>query len=166
MRRLYNLPQVAIVELAQDTLQYINEMMGFFWVFIGVMLLMAGTLGTAIIFNGITVNVLQRMREIAIMRALGTRASAITAILTIENLAIGSIGIVVGIPAGRYVSRYLMDSMGASVEDMFSFNFAILPRTYWFAAAFALVMVLVSQIPAIWRVTRMSLATATKGWSE
>ena len=52
------------------------------------------------------------------------------------------------------------------VEDLFSFNLVILPRTYWFAAIFALVMLLISQLPAIRQVTRLSLATATKEWSE
>ncbi|MBM4449312.1 MAG: FtsX-like permease family protein, partial [Chloroflexi bacterium] len=71
LKRMYDMPQVASVELVSDTRALIDEMMGFFWVMIGFMLMMGVTLGVAIIFNGVTINVLQRTREMAVMRAIG-----------------------------------------------------------------------------------------------
>ncbi len=144
----------------------IDESMGFFWVFIGVMLAVGAALGMAMIFNGVTVNVLQRTREIAIMRAVGMHRAGRTMILALENLLIAFMGTLAGLPAGRFVSQYLMDSMSTSVEDMFSFKLVIMPRTYWFAAVFAVVILLVSQLPAIRRAAGLSLATATKESSE
>jgi len=166
MKRLYNLPQVTSVELTSDTRALIDEQMGFFWVFIGVMLLMGAALGTAIIFNGVTVNVLQRIRELAIMRALGVSRAGLAAILSLENFAIGCLGIIIGIPAGRYIAEYFMSSMSTSTDDMFSFTLTILPRSYIIAVVFALIILMVSQLPAIRQVTRISLAIATKEWAE
>jgi putative ABC transport system permease protein len=166
LKKLYNIPQVASIEFANDVQKMIDEMMGFFWVFIGVMLAMGAALGFAIIFNGVTVNVLQRTREIAIMRAVGTGNRMLTAMLTLENLAIGLIGIVIGIPAGKYISKYFFESMSTSTEDVVSMSLTIFPRTYIIAVIAALVILIVSQLPAIRQVTHLSLATATKDWSE
>ncbi len=166
MKRLYNLPNVSSVELARDTRALIDEQMGFFWIFVTVMFIMGATLGAAIIFNGVTVNVLQRTREIAIMRAIGKSRAGIAAMLTLENFAIGCIGILLGIPAGRYLAQQFMDSMMTSTEDLFSYTMMLLPRSYIIAIAFALVVLFLSQLPAIRQVYRLSLATATKEWCE
>jgi putative ABC transport system permease protein len=140
--------------------------MGFFWVFIGIMFLMGGMLGAAIIFNGVTVNVLQRTREIAVMRAVGMYRKTITLIVTLENLGICLLGILVGLPLGRYTAEGLMKSMSTSTEDLFSFSLVISNRTYWIAAIFAVVIILLSQLPAIRRVTNMDLTVATKENAE
>ena len=166
LKKLYNLPKATSIEFIADTLQLLDEMMGFFWVFIGVMLTMGAALGMAIIFNGVTVNVLQRTREIAIMRAIGIGSNRITTILTLENLAIGVVGVLIGIPAGEYIAQYFMSSTSSSTEDIVSMTLTIFPRTYIIAAISAMVILLISQIPAIRQVQKLSLATATKDWSE
>lgn len=100
------------------------------------------------------------------MRAIGTGNRMLTAMLTLENLAIGLIGIIMGIPAGRYISEYFFKSMSTSTEDLVSFTLTIFPRTYIIAIISALIILFVSQLPAIRQVTHLSLATATKDWAE
>lgn len=163
LKRIYDLPQVASIEFAGSLREFMDEMMGFFWAFIGVMLAMSFGLGIAIIFNGVTVNVLERRREIAIMRAVGMGNRQLTAIITLENLGIALLGILIGLPAGYYVANYFMEQ--ASTEIM-SMPAIIYPRSYLIAAACSLVILLLSQLPAIRRVCRMSLPTVTKDWSE
>ncbi|MFC1845896.1 ABC transporter permease [Chloroflexota bacterium] len=166
LKKLYNLPKVASIEFIADTIGLLDEMMGFFWVFIGVMLVMGAALGAAIVFNNVTVNVLQRTREIAIMRAVGISNTRLTAILTLENLTIGIIGILIGIPVGIYIADYFFQSMASSTDDVISITLTIFPRTYIISTVSALVILLVSQIPAIRKITTLSLATATKDWAE
>lgn len=163
LERLYRLPETTSIEFSGEARLFVDELMGFFWAFIGVMLAMGFALGMAIIFNGVTVNVLERRREIAIMRAVGLSQSRLVIILTLENLLIGCLGVAIGIALGRYIANYLM----AQVEmDIFSMTAIIFPRSYIIACVSALVILLVSQIPAIRQVSRMSLPTATKDWSE
>jgi ABC-type antimicrobial peptide transport system permease subunit len=100
------------------------------------------------------------------MRAVGTGNRMLAAMLTLENLAIGLMGIVIGIPAGRYISEYFFKSMSTSTEDVVSMTLTIFPRTYIIAVISALVILVISQLPAIRQVTHLSLATATKDWSE
>lgn len=163
LERLYRLPETASIEFSGEARRFVDELMGFFWAAIGVMLAMGFALGMAIIFNGVTVNVLERRREIAIMRAVGLSGSRLAIILTLENLLIGCLGVAIGIPLGRYIANYFM----AQVEmDIFSMTAVIFPRSYIIACVSALVILLVSQIPAIRQVSRLSLPTATKDWSE
>ncbi len=165
LKKLYNLPGAASIEFVEDTLQLLDEQMGFFWAFIGMMLAMGAALGIAIIFNSVTVNVLQRTREIAIMRAMGTSNTRLTIMLTLENLAIACLGIIVGTELGKYLAHYYFEAMNTSAEGTVSMILTILPRTYIIAAVSAVVILLVSQIPAIRQVYRLSLATATKDWT-
>ncbi len=73
MQRIYNIPEVASVESSAVLLDLYDEQIGFFYAFVGVMLAMSfgGALGIAIVFNGVTVNVPELRREIAVMRAVG-----------------------------------------------------------------------------------------------
>jgi putative ABC transport system permease protein len=166
LKRLYNIPQVASVELVSDTRAIMDEMMGFFWVMIGFMLMMGVTLGVAIIFNGVTINVLQRTREMAVMRAIGLGDIALVNMLSLENFLIGIAGVGMGIPLGRWVAMMFLEASQSGAEDVFSITFDILPRSFIIAAVVALVVLLVSQIPALLQVYRQNLATVTKEWSE
>jgi len=163
LKRLYDLPETASIEFAGETRRFLDEMMGLFWAFIGVMLSMGAALGMAIIFNGVTVNVLERRREIAIMRAIGMSRTRLGLILTLENLAIGCLGVLIGIPLGHYLA---VAYMAQFETDIMSMSAVIFPRSYIIAALAALVILVVSQIPAIRQIYRLSLATATKDWSE
>jgi len=163
LKRINNIENVISIEFTEDTRQFIDSMMGFFWVFIGFMLVLGAALGAAIIFNGTMVNVLQRRREIAIMRAIGMSNKRLTAILTLENLSVGVIGILIGFPAGYWISNYFMTSVDT---EMFSMATLILPRSYIIAAVFSIIILMLSQIPALRQVFKMSLPTATKDWTE
>ncbi|MFA5066181.1 MAG: FtsX-like permease family protein [Dehalococcoidia bacterium] len=166
IKRIYNIPQVASIELISDTRKMLDEQMGFFWVMIGIMLMMGIALGGAIIFNGVMVNVTQRTREMATMRAVGLGNRMLSFMISLENILIAVVGIAVGIPLGNYISHLFFEAMSTSAEDIISFTLEILPRSYVVAAAMAVVIMLVSQIPAIVQIANQNLATVTKEWNE
>ena len=137
--------------------------MSFFYVFIGVMLVMGAALGLSIVFNGVTINVLERRREFAVMRAVGMSRTGLSTILTLENLATALLGIITGVPAGRYLTYLFLSTFET---DIFSLGSIILPRTYVISVVLALIILFISQAPAIRQVYRLSLSTATKTWAE
>ena len=165
LQRIYDMPEVASIEQASALAEYMNESMAAMYAMVGVMLAMSFGLGMAIVFNGVTVNVLERRREIAIMRALGMGDRQLATIITLENLGTAVFGIALGLPLGYQLANYIMV---ASSETMEGFNFTaiVYPRSYVIAAVCSLIIMLLSQIPAIRRMTRMSLPTVTKDWSE
>ena len=166
LKRLYDNPDVATVELVSDTRALMDEMMRFFWVMIGFMLMMGMALGAAIIFNGVTINVLQRTREMAVMRAVGLGDFILMNMISLENFLIGLVGVAIGIPLGQRISELFMEVSQRGAEDVFSIVLTILPRSYIIAVVASLVVLLISQIPALLQVYRQNLATVTKEWSE
>jgi len=165
IQRLSNLPGVATVEIGNSLLQYMEESMGIFYAMIGIFFVLGGILGLAIIFNGITVNMLERRREIVTMRALGMADGRITIMLTLENLLIGVLGIALGIPVGTYLVTTFMANVG-DVSDLMNFTVVTTTTSYIVAIVASVVVLLVSQVPAIRQVLKLKLATATKDWSE
>jgi putative ABC transport system permease protein len=140
--------------------------MGFFWVMIGFMLLMGTALGGAIIFNGVMVNVTQRTREMSTMRAVGLGDRMLSFMISLENILIAIVGIIIGLPLGNYISHLFFNAMATNAEDIISFTLEILPRSYIIAAVAALLIMLMSQIPAILQIRNQNLATVTKEWGE
>jgi len=110
--------------------------------------------------------VLQRTRELAMMKVIGRGNVFITAMITIENIIIGIIGVAIGIPLGQYIAQLFMDSVNSSSDESMSFNIVIMPETYILAVVAAIAMLLISQVPALRQVRRMSLTTALKDWYE
>ncbi len=165
MERIYNIPEVASAETAAALIDFYEDQMDFFWAFVSVMLIMSFGLGIAIVFNGVTVNVLERRREIAIMRAVGMGDRQLAKMITIENLGVGTIGILVGLPLGYEIANAFMQQVAADAEG-FAFTAIIYPSSYVIAAVSGGLMLLLAQIPPIRRVTRMSLPTVTKGWTS
>jgi len=163
--RIYNIPEVASIEEGDMLLDYFDESMSFFWAFVGVMLAMSFGLGIAIVFNGVTVNVLERRREIAVMRAVGMGDRQLAGTITVENLGVALFGILVGLPAGYQIANAFMTQASADVEG-FAFTAIIYPASYVIASVCSVAIMLISQMPAIRQVTRMSLPTVTKGWAE
>ncbi len=165
LERIYNIPEVASIEPSDVLLAYFQDSIAFFWAFVGVMLAMSFGLGIAIVFNGVTINVLERRREIAVMRAVGMGDRQLAGMITIENMGIAALGILIGLPAGFEIATAFM-AQAASQTEGFAFTTVIYPQSYVLAALSSVLIMLISQMPAIRQVTRMSLPTVTKGWEE
>jgi ABC-type lipoprotein release transport system permease subunit len=58
--------------------------------------------------NAITMNVLQRTREIGILRCIGARARDVRRIFTTEGIALALAGWMLGIPLGYALDRLLV----------------------------------------------------------
>ena len=93
------------------------------------------------------------------MRTLGEKSGRIAGMVTIENLALGVVGLIIGIPLGYAVTSYLMTMFQT---DMFSFELVFYTRTYLLATAIIVVIMLLSEIPGIRSLSRLDLARVTK----
>ena len=127
--------------------------------FIGVMILFAGALTAAIVYNTVATNVFERRSEIASLRALGVTLRETVAMLTIENLASSAIGLAVGLPLGALAARGITELYQS---ETISIVFHVAPRSYIFATLFTLALVLVCQLPALRGLRRMNLAQMTR----
>ncbi|MDY6835993.1 MAG: FtsX-like permease family protein [Chloroflexota bacterium] len=155
----YDLDTTASVELTAETKSAVDEMMRLIAYMMWIMLAFGAALAMAIVFTTVTVNILERRREIGTMRTIGESKGRIAIMITIENLVLGLAGLVPGAVLG-YAVAVQMFSLFQS--DMISFGLVIYPRTYVLTAAVIMAIMLISQLPSIRQAGRLNLAQVVK----
>jgi putative ABC transport system permease protein len=156
---LYNAPGVAAVQLKSVQQRDWQSLMGLFYTLIGTIMLFAVVMAFALLFNTMTVNVLEREREFATMRALGTGRGTIGLLLSTESVILWALATIPGWLLGYLVAR----QMGSAFQsDLFAFPVVANPLTYLITALAVLLTMLLAALPALRRVTRLNLAEATR----
>lgn len=157
--RLHRLPTVATVQTRAQTHEQVEELMAFTEAFTGILAFFGVGLAFAVVFTAVSINVLERRREIATLRTLGFGMGRISLFTTVENLSLAAAGAVIGVPLGRWFNIYLMTS--AQTESM-SLDPVIYTRTYLIALGGLVLLTMLAQVPSLLHIRRMDLAATTK----
>jgi putative ABC transport system permease protein len=158
-RELFQLPGVYSVQLKADLVADIQSYLILFYGIMGVMLIFSLLMAFALLFNAMTIGVLERKREFATMRTLGTGRQRIVVLLFIENLILWIFTLIPGVVLGYLTARGIGNSFNT---DLFTFKIVIAPASYGIAVVGILLTMLLATLPAIRRVNRLDLAEATK----
>lgn len=75
--------------------------------------------GVFLVYNTVSISVLQRRREIGTLRALGTRRRDIRALFALEALVLGSLGSAIGVPLGLVVGRGAIAWVSDTVSQIY-----------------------------------------------
>jgi putative ABC transport system permease protein len=124
--------------------------------FVSVMALLLGVVGGLGLAGTMTMNVVERSREIGVMRAIGARDSAVLLVFLVEGLLIGLLAWMVGVAVSLPISKLLADALGqAFVQRPLAFTPAPDGIVAWLAVV-AVLAVVASLLPA-WRATRLAV---------
>jgi putative ABC transport system permease protein len=156
---LYRMPDVEGVEIKQEVRDDFQSALALFNVMIGFVVAFCLVMFVAIVFNTMTVNVLERERETATMRTLGSSHFSVATMLLSEGLAFSLLAIAPGLILGTWVSSYLVQAFNSEFLTM---SFHMFTRTYVLVSALVVASALLSTIPSIRYCLRMNLAEATK----
>jgi putative ABC transport system permease protein len=156
---LYHLPGVVAVQRKADLVSDMRGFMSLFYLLIGIMMAVAVLMAFALLFNAMTVSVLERKREFATMRSIGSGTGRIAALLFTENLILWLVTLLPGLFLGHWMALQVGTSFSA---ELFTFNIVVSPATYVFTAAGILLTMLLATLPAIRQMNRLNLAEATK----
>jgi putative ABC transport system permease protein len=156
---LYQLPGAVSIQRKANLVADLQSLMILFYAFTAVMMAFSLLMAFALLFNAMTVGVLERRREFATMRSLGTGRRWIALLLFAENLILWLFTLIPGLLLG-YLMAQVMGS--AFNTDLFTFKVVIAPLTYVVAGLGILLTMLLATLPAIRRVNRLNLAEATK----
>jgi putative ABC transport system permease protein len=156
---LYRLPGIQGAQIKEEIRQDYRDMLALFNVLSGVIVVFCLIMAGAIVFNTMTVNVLERERETATMRTLGTSRASVALTLAAEGLTFSLLAILPGLALGTVAATYLIHTWSS---QFFTIWFHMRTITYVMIAAVIIVAALVSTIPSIWHCNRMNLAEATK----
>ncbi|MCP3998178.1 MAG: ABC transporter permease [bacterium] len=152
-------PRVAAFEDAQVLFDLVQRFMVLFYAFVGVMLIFGGAMAFALIFNAMSVNIAERTREVATLLAVGTERRSISRYITAENMLVAAMGIPLGLVIGTLAASTALASFNS---DLFTFTLHIQPTTYVFASLAILVVALISQIPGLRAIRRISIPKVVK----
>ena len=160
--QLTGLPGAANLELTSDLRSYVKTLSQLFLVFVGVMLAFGVALGFTVTFNTITINVLERERELATMRTFGMSVGRLASMISIENLLMGLLGAALGMPIGYGVAAYFSTLYQ---NDLFDMPLVINTTTYALAGLAAVIVLLLAEVPSIRHVRNLDLPAVVREMS-
>ncbi|WP_049726918.1 ABC transporter permease [Wenzhouxiangella marina] len=153
--------RVAGIGLIRDTERelraYMDDTM---LVMMGIMLLLAGTITFALVYNNARIAFTERERELATLRVLGYSRAQVGWVLIGEMLLLTVLAIPVGWAIGVGFSWLLSHAISM---DLFRIPFVISHQTLAFAAAGVLAATALSTVFILRRIRRLDMVLALKG---
>ena len=156
---LEGVPGVLAVQDARQLYEMVQQFLGLFYAFVGIMLLFGGLMAFSLMFNTISVNIAERSTEFATLKASGMADRTIAWMIVGENLLLTVVGIVPGLILGIWLSDVFLSSFS---NDSFTFELAIRPATIAIAALSMIVVALLSLIPGVRSVKRLDVGAVVR----
>lgn len=158
-RTVSDLPGVVAFTDTQALAQVWDEYSGLFYAFVGGMLVLGGVMAFAVIFTTMSVNILERRRDLATLRAAGVRQARLGRLVAAENMLVALGGVVPGVVVGLTAGWALLASFSS---DQFRLALVVRPVTVLGATAAILLVALASQWPGLRAVRRMDLGAVVR----
>lgn len=158
--RLWEMPRVAGVSLISQAegniREYMDEMI---LVFMGILLVLAGSIAFAVVYNNARITLAERTRELATLRVLGFTKGEVLWILVGEIVLITGLAIPIGWGAGILFSL----AVNKVIEtDLFRIPFVLSREPFGFSAAGVIVSTILALLLMIGRVDRLDMVEALK----
>lgn len=137
----------------RDNIEFQFNIIVFFLTFMAVLIAVVGCLG---LMGTMSINVLERTREIGVMRAVGASDGAIFKIVIVEGVVIGLLSWLIGALLSWPIGKLLSDAVGvAFLESPLTYRFAFDGALLWLVIMLVLAA-LASALPA-WKAARLSV---------
>ncbi len=154
-----HLDGVAFVSDSRSLYDTLQGFLGFFYAFVGVMLLLGGAMAFALMYNSISVNVAERATEFANMRANGLSHGSIARLIGFENILLTLMGVIPGAILGWIVGSYFMRQFSV---DAFTLDFAMKPSSIVISILALIAAAFLSLVPAIRKVRRIDIGETVR----
>jgi putative ABC transport system permease protein len=125
-----------------------------------VMALISIVVGSLGVVNTLTMSVIERTREIGMLRAIGTTRGQVVKMVLAEAALIGVIGGLLGLGTGVVLARILF--IGMTTMSGYSLTFVLPPQAIWLSLVIALVVSQVAAIPPALRAARVRILEAVQ----
>jgi putative ABC transport system permease protein len=139
--------------------QNLLSMMGSTIFVVGLMIMFALVLGFAIVYNSSTISFNEREQELTSLKVLGFSSKEIGEILFKENVLQCIAGIIIGLPAGGFLTKAYLTSMSNDLYDMPS---AVYPMSYFWSALGAVVFVFIAHRLAVRGIDKLNMVEVLK----
>ena len=158
--RLWDVPKVAGIGMLADAARQIREYIAdTVLVMMGILLLLAGSIAFAVLYNNARIAFAERAREMATLRVLGFTRGEVAWILIGELVLLTLLAIPLGWLVGTGMAWLLTEAMAL---DLYRIPFIITHQTYAFAAAGVLAAAALSVALVARRLARLDMLSALK----
>ncbi len=158
-RQLLALPGVIAVVETSALEDLYAQFAGLFLVFIGAMLALGGAMAFAIIFTTMSVNIVERQRELATLRAAGVRHRLLAGLVGGENLIVAAFGIIPGLILGWIAADVMLQTYSS---DQFTLDLQFRLSTILLSVGVIMLVAALSQIPGLRAIRRMDIAQVVR----
>ena len=107
---------ISSVQSKQSIMDSFDTFMEIMNMMLAVLIVAAAILGIVVLYNLGVMSYTERYREMATLKVVGFKDREIGRLLVSQNMWVTVIGIIIGIPAGRAVLKYLLDAMASEYE--------------------------------------------------
>lgn len=152
----HNVRQVQSLTQMRELFEEYSEMIV---VTIGIMVMLGGIIGFAIVYNITLISINERVMEFSSLRVLGFHRKEIFRMITRENAIMSLIGILLGIPLGRWMMASMMEAMSTEVYSMPG---AVSDKVVVQTAVAVVIFVTVAQLATFVKIRNLSFIEALK----
>jgi putative ABC transport system permease protein len=110
------------------------------------MAILAAIVGSIGLMSTMSINVVERGREIGVMRAIGARSGAILGIFVVEGILVGVLSWLIAVPLSYPVARIFCDVLGKTMFQMpLDFTYPMSAMGLWL-----IIVVVLSALASLW----------------
>ncbi|MGH2542202.1 MAG: FtsX-like permease family protein [Ardenticatenaceae bacterium] len=147
---------VAAVETSAEVRANIVEQFNLIVIFLSIMAVLIAVVGALGLTGTMSINVLERAREIGVMRAIGASDGSVLRIFLVEGILIGLLSWIAGGILAVPIGKLLSDIVGVSFVDRpLSYEFSTDGVLLWLAIVF--VLAALSSLWPAWRAARLTV---------
>jgi putative ABC transport system permease protein len=115
------------IETAQTFINFFN----FIVVLLGIMAVVIGAVGSIALSGALSLSVLERRREIGVMRAIGASSGTIARLFIGEGLLLGWLSWLIALPLGIPAGRLMLQGLGAALDFDLVYKYTPAGALYW-----------------------------------
>lgn len=156
LKDIKNIRQVQTINEMKDG---IMEFMDMTIASIGVMLVFAGALGFAIVYNVTSISINERTMEFSSLRVMGFEKKEIYRLVTRENGIMAIFGIIIGIPLGYSLCKGIAQAVSTEIYTIPGF---VQPSSFIIAAMVTIIFVSIAQLATIRKIHDINFIEALK----
>lgn len=157
---LYNLSAVDTVEFRDDAKKNMESSMELFSLFSIFIIVLAAVMSIAVIYNITVINIYEKKRELASLKVMGFTKKEIRSSVYSENIIVGIISIIIGLPLGRFLARYIMGYFYTT--DAYSFPVVTFTPSYIYTVLLIIIFILSAQLLLRKRIDNIDMVEVLK----
>jgi putative ABC transport system permease protein len=160
------LPAHLTVQPPERRSQQVEKMLRAFRLNLTALSAIALLVGLFLVYNAVSLSVLQRRRQIGILRSLGLTRKGVAALFAAEGAALGLAGSVLGVGGGLLLGRALLRSVSSTISTLYAYlrveAIEIFPGLVWLALGLGTVGALAASVAPAYAASRIGPGEAMR----